>query len=417
MSSYYLHMSRWWSSVKAAFGVGSAPVPDVAPTRFGVPMLPVDQLLTHMYQRVGTVDRAKALRVPAVLKGRNMICSISTLPLEAVNAQNVRQDRPLFRQLDPNVPNVVVMAQTVEDLVFEGIAWWRITGFDPEDGMPSQIERYDVGQVSLQPPADYERGYLPSGRATEGVIWMAGKEVPFDEVIRFDSPNPALLDAGQDAIRRALAANNAADLYARYPRRRGYFRPTDGIDPADDITIEKILDDWAAASQDHVDGYVPAALEYTAIQDSTPAELQLIQMMTRATLDVANCLGVDPEDLGVNTTSRVYQNATDRRQDKINEALAPYMRAITDRLSMPDVTAEGTRVRLSLADYLKADPKTRAEVQAIYHGMGATDVAEIREDESRPPRVIRPSVPRETSPVVSRETSASRRPQSEGVPA
>lgn len=404
-------MSGWWSHVKARFSAR----PSVAPVTFGAPLLPVDQLLTHMYRRVGAVDRAKALTVPAVLKGRNMICAISSLPLEAIGRDNVVQDRPLFQQLDPNVPNVVVMAQTVEDLVFEAISWWRIVGFDDE-GMPSRIQRYDTDQVSLQPPKDYDRGYLPSGRATEGVIWMAGQEVPYDQVIRFDSPNPALLTAGVEAIRRAIAANQAADLYARYPRRRGYFRPTEGVDPADDGAIEKILDDWATASQDHVDGYVPAALEYTAIQDSTPAELQLIQMMTRATLDVANCLGVDPEDLGVNTTSRVYQNATDRRQDKINEALAPYMRAITDRLSMPDVTAAGTRVRFSLADYLKADPKTRAEVQQIYHGMGATDVSEIREDEGRPRREIEPPVSRETPPVVSRETSTAARPPA-AVPA
>ncbi len=397
-------MSRWWDQIKAAFGRG----PSVSPARFGVETWrpPVDQLLNHMYRRLGTtIDRDRALTVPAVLKGRNMICSVATLPLEAVNARNIRQDRPLFQQLDPNVPNVVVMAQTVEDLVFDAVSWWRVVGFDDE-GYPARIQRYAVDQVSLQSPEDYTRAYLPSGLATEGVIWMDGHKVSFDQVIRFDSPNPGLMTAGVDVVRRAIAANEAADLYARYPRRRGYFKPTDGVDPADDEVVEEILNDWATASRNHVDGYVPAALDYVAIQDSTPAELQLIQMMTRATLDVANALGVDPEELGVNTTSRVYQNATDRRQDKINEALAPYMRAITDRLSMPDVTPDGVRVRLFLGDYLKADPKTRAEVQQIYRAMGATDVAEIREDEGRPPREIEPPVSRETPPSVSRETSA-----------
>lgn len=352
------------------------------------PVLPVDQLLMHLWSKQGKIGRPQALTVPAVRRGRNMICAISTLPLQAVDENNRVQRRPLFTQLDNNTANVVVLAQTLEDLLFDAVAWWRVVGFDV-DGYPSRVQRYAPDQVTLQPPADYQRGLLPSGLATEGVVWMEGHAVPFAEVIRFDSPNPGLL-SDDTTIRRAIALNEAAGLYASSPRRRGYFTPTEGADPADDDTVIGILDDWKKSSQERVDGYVPAALTYNAIQDSTPAELQLVQMQERVTLDLANMLGIDPEDLGVNTTSRTYQNATDRRRDRINDTLAPYMRAITDRLGMPDVTRDGMTVRFWLDDYLRADPKTRAEVQQIYHGMGATDAAEIRDEEGRPPRTITP---------------------------
>lgn len=375
--------------LRAAFGI--KPRAAVATHRFAAqPVLPVDQLLLHWWQKNGgVIDRAQALTVPAVLRGRNMICSIATLPLQAVNAQHRVQARPLFEQIDPNTANVVVMSQTVEDLLFEGVAWWRVVGFGA-DGYPSRCVRYAPDQVSLQPPSSYQRGYLPSGLATQGVVWMEGLPVPYDEVIRFDSPNPPLLTAGADAIGRAIALGQAAKLYAESPRRRGFFRPADGVDPAGDDDIEEMLQDWATASAQRVDGYVPAALEYTAIQDSTPAELQLVQMQQRASLDIANAIGVNPEDLGISTTSRVYQNDTDRRMDKVNETLAPYMRAVTDRLGMPDVTPPGNRVRFYLDDYLKADPKTRAEVQQIHHALGATDAAEIRDQEQLPPRTITP---------------------------
>lgn len=354
------------------------------------PQLPVDQLLMYFWSKTGKIGRKEALAVPAVRRGRNMICAISTLPLEAVNEQHQVRRRPLFEQLDNHTPNVVVLAQLIEDLFFDAVAWLRVVGFDAE-GYPSRVRRYDVQDVSLQPPDDYRAGLLPSGLPTEGVVWMEGVAVPFDQVIRFDSPNPGLLsDGGEDVIRRAIALNHAAGLYATSPRRRGYFAPKDGIDPADDPKIIKMLDDWQKASAERVDGYIPAAMEYTAIQDSTPAELQLVQMQEQCTKDLANMLGIDPEELAVNTTTRTYANITDRRQDRINDTLAPYMRAITDRLGMPDVTPPGERVRFSLAGYLKADPKTRAEVQQIYHGMGATDAAEIRDEEGKEPRTITP---------------------------
>lgn len=351
--------------------------------------LPTDQLVNHFLSKLTTIGRPEALSVPAVRRGRNMVCSIATLPLEAVDEQNRVRNRPLFQQLDSNTANVVVLAQTIEDLFFDAVAWWRVVGFDA-DGYPSRIRRYDVGAVSLQPPDDYQAGYLPSGLATEGVIWMDGHTVPFSEVIRFDSPNPGLLNDDPDVVRRAIALGKAAALYAESPRRRGYFVPADGVDPASDEKIIEILDEWARASKERVDGYVPAALKYEAIQDSTPAELQLVQMQQQVVLDLANMLGIDPEDLGANTTSRTYQNATDRRRDRINETLAPYMSAITGRLGMPDVTPEGERVRFKLDDYLKADPKTRAEVQQIQVAMGVTDGKEIREDEGKPPRTITP---------------------------
>lgn len=379
--------------VREWFGYGTPPAAE--PTRalrfseMTPVTLPVDQLLAYFYAKQGKVTRDNALTIPAMLRGRNLICAISTLPLEAVDETNHVLARPLFQQLDNNTANVVVLAQTIEDLLFEGVAWWRVVGFDA-DGYPSRVRRYDVGDVSLQPPDDYRAGRLPSGLATEGVVWMDGNAVPFSEVIRFDSPNPALLIAGGNVIRRALALDQTAALYASSPRRRGFFTPKEGADPAEDADIEAALDAWEAASAERVDGYVPYALDYNAIQDSTPAELQLIQMLERVTLDIANELGMDPEDLGISTTSRTYQNATDRRQDRINDTLASYMRAITDRLAMADVTRPGVRVRFGLNDYLRADPRTRAEVQQIYHGMGVTDAAEIRAEEGKPPRSITP---------------------------
>jgi len=344
----------------------------------------IQQLVSWREQKLGGVDRKQALSIPAVLKGRNLICSIATLPLVAKDGGNREIPIPLLQQHDPNVPNVVVMSQVLEDLLFDAVSWWRVTGFD-EYGRPSQVARYAPGDVSLDPPASYRKGYLPSDLPTEGVVWMEGHPVPYDQVIRFDSPNPGLLDVGYRVIARAIALDEVADLLAANPKMRGYFSPVEGADPGTDEEIEQMLTDWQGSRSQHIDGYVPAALKYNPIQDPTPSELQLIEMQRRNDLNLSNMIGVDPEDLGISTTSRTYQNAVDRRQDRVNTVFAPYMDAVTDRLNMPDVTRPGLTVQFKLDDYLRADPKTRAEVAQIQMQMGALTVAEYRQDEGKVP--------------------------------
>lgn len=393
----FVNLGGW---LRARFGASSTSIPYTQRAMFAAGyngFRITDQLLAARGMRGIKVDRAAALSVPAVLRGRNLICSISTLPLQAVDAGNRVQKKPLFQQIDPNTANTVMLAMTVEDLLFDAVAWWRVTAFD-RYGYPAAAARYDPSTVSLDPPADYQRGYLPSALPTEGVVYMEGQPVPFAEVIRFDSPNPAFLVSGERAIRRALALDDAADLYASNRQMRGYFTPGDNVDPGTDEDIADMLDAFADARTQRLDAYIPAALVYNQIQNPTPAELQIIAQQQRADLAIANALGIDPEDLGINTTSRTYQNATDRRKDRINDVLAPYMSAVTDRLSMPDVTKSGTTARFWLDDYLKADPKTRAEVQQLYRDMEVIDSGDIQESEGLPQKQI--DAPRPAGPAV-----------------
>jgi HK97 family phage prohead protease len=391
-------MGRRWDLVRAAFSAPSTPEP-VTRASFSVPYEPVNVLIEGLMAGIGRIDRARALTVPSVLRGRNLLCSISTLPLEAVDEDNRRQDHPLLRQIDPNVENVTTLAMTVEDLLFEAVAWWRVTARD-HAGYPVSAVRYAPGQVSMTPPRDYRHGYLPSGLPTEpagdvGIIrrgefvWMGGEAVRWLDVVRFSSPNPPLLVAGERAIRRSIALDTLAEMYTRNPEKRGYFSSRPGeAPPADPDRILEVIDDFNEGTRAYA--YMEG-LELHPIQVSTPAEMLLVPQQQRAALELANAMGLDPEDLGVSTTSRTYQNAIDRRRDRINDVLAPYMRVVTDRLGMGDVTKRKVTVRWRLDDYLKADPKTRAEVQQIYAGLDATDAAEIRADEGRAPRTIAPT--------------------------
>lgn len=348
---------------------------------------PVATYITDAMSRFGssTVTREEALQVPAVLRGRNMIANIATLPMRQIDKNRKTVTDTLFEQYDPQVPNVVHLAMTVEDLLFDGIAWWEKVRTD-SFGWPKDVRHVDSRRVSITPP---NKGYvnpLPSGFDPASTIYVDGKPRRGSDFIRFDSPQPPLLVTARRAVRRAILLEELAVMYADNPGLSDYFTPAAGMAGLDEEEVRSILQAWVAARKKKRTGYVPETLEHHTVQAPNPQELQLVSLQAKASLDIANALGVDPEDLGVSTTSRTYANATDRRQDRVNDVMSAYMKAITDRLNMGDVTKRGNRVVFDLDDYMRADPKTRWETHKTAKDLGATDIEEIREREEWPVR-------------------------------
>ncbi|MEV4846131.1 phage portal protein [Micromonospora matsumotoense] len=319
---------------------------------------PIDRVIAEMQAGTpGRVSRAQALSVAAVQRGRNALCSIATLPLRQYKGLDIVTS-PFLAQIDPDVANVVTLSQTIEDLAFEGISWWLITAQDFA-GYPVAARHLEVGAVSLDPPAGAAVNPFPSGRDGRGVavVWVHGKATPADRLIRFDSPNPGLLVANARAIRRALLLDRLASTYADNPRPLDYFTDSDdpSVETMEDDEIDAFLAEWRTSRKTSSTGWIPGNVKRVDVATPSPAELQLAELQRQATLEIANGLGVDPEDLGISTTSRTYFNAQDRRTTRINETYAPFMEAITQRLSMGDVTRRGHVVRFDLADYLKPD--------------------------------------------------------------
>ena len=382
-----------WRLIRDAAAGRPAPRPDVLKAEFSwtpgtSPWLPGGTYVgTGGWNRV---TRAQALSVPAVVRGRNLICSISALPLQELDADRNVVDSPFLRQVDPNVPNVVTIAQTVDDLIFEGVSWWRVTEYT-YDRRPKWAHHVDADAVSMTPPAGYPVQTLPSGVFPQGLVWVNGSAVDARHMIRFDSPNPALRDSGGPAIRRAIKLAQAGEMYADDPEARAYWTPEAGVDPGDEDDIKGYLSDYQTARRDGSEAYIPAALKRNLPQGTNPVDLQLAQLQQRSDLEIANLMSLDPEDLGVNTTSRTYANAVDRRVDKVNENLRMYMRAITDRLSMNDITKRGTRVEFDLSAYMQADPATRWGTYATAIDKGILTAAEVRAAENLPDIPVEPA--------------------------
>lgn len=316
------------------------------------------------------ISRTEALQVPAVLRARNLIAgTLGGLPIHTRD-KDLRMVSPttLLDQIDRDVPNVVTMAATYEDLLFEGESWWRVTEFGWH-GYPTYATHVDVSRV-----------YVASGR-----VYVDGLQVPDTSVIRFDSPNPPLLVHAARAIRTCLQLDQTAGRYADEPLPLGYFSPKEGTRPREDPqTIADQLDAWEASRRQRAWGYVGAAWDAHAMQFNAE-QIQLADQRQHAVLEIARAAGIDPEDLGVSTTSRTYQNAEQRRQDLIDFTLSPYMRAVEQRLSMRDVLPRGYESKVNLDAFLRSDTLTRMQAYKIGEEVGAITEAEVRVLEERPP--------------------------------
>lgn len=372
-------MGMWRGMVDKVRSMFSVPAPIYRP---------IDIMIAEMLAATGRVSRSDALSVPAVLRGRNLLCgSVATMPLRQVDALNNTVPLSLLTQIDRDIANEITLAQTVEDLLFEGTSWWRITEFG-YDGYPLYATHLDYNSVVIQPRREGSEAPLPGGPDPRGAdIYVDGVKIekPEQVLIRFDSPNPPLLVAGGRAIRRALLLDQTAQMYSGTPRPLDYFTAKDSAREPEDEQVQEFLGDWAGYRRRRATGYVPAWANYNTVDTPAPRELQLVELQNRAALDLANVMGLDPEDLGISTTSRTYQNATDRRQDRINDVLAPYVHAIAGRLSMGDVTRRGYKIVFDFNSYLRADPNTRI---AYYEGMkrlGAMTPEEVRAEEGKPP--------------------------------
>lgn len=342
----------------------------------------MQEAITGRGRIAARVSRQEALQVPAVMRGRNLIAgTLAGLPIH-VRDKERKEATPtsLFEQIDPDVPNVVTFANTYEDLLFEGISWWRITEFGWH-GFPTYAVHIGASRVNVM-------GWVPPvngvGPSASGRVYIDGYPVPDTELIRFDSPNPPVLVHAARAIRACLDLDQAASRYAAEPLPLGYFTPREGTRPnEDDKLITSLLNKWEAARSKRVWGYVGGAWEAKALQFNAE-QIQLAEQRQHAVLEIARAMGVDPEDLGVSTTSRTYQNSEQRRQDMIDFTFSAYMRSVEERLSMRDVLPRGYSAKVNLDSFLRADTLGRMNAYKVGEEVGAYTTEEIRELEDRP---------------------------------
>ena len=317
------------------------------------------------------ITRDEALSVPAVKRARDLICGeIGQFPLVLLDPSGKPQDWSLLNQPEAGVARSVSITRTVEDLLLFERSWWQTTHL-AWHGRASEVIRLDPATITVQP----SYVYFPAGAA---LVWPS-----VDGLIRFDSPNGGLLTAST-AIRTYIALARTAARSATGKPPVDWFTPAEGADPVEDTEIRQILDDWYLARQLGDTGYVPAALKYNR-DGFNPEQLQLSQAREFAVTEIARLTGIDAEELSVSTTSRTYFNAQDRRRERVESVLGPYMTAVEGRLSMNDLTPIGYRVKFDTSSFLRLDDQAAASTDATLIGAKV-----LLPDEAREKRGLEP---------------------------
>lgn len=327
------------------------------------------------------ISRREAIQCAAVISSRRLITTLGTFPLSLHDVEHNELVNEFLDQPERNRSRSKTMIDTLDDMFFEGVAYWRVTE-RRFDGYPAKAQRIHPSRVDI---------------SDTGTVRVDGKQIPSRDLIQFESPNDALLVAGARAIRTCLRLEAASANYADGTPPMDYFTPSEGADPADDADVVALLDSWKGARRKRSTAYVPAALQYHTA-GWNPEQLQLADARQHAVLEIARAAGVDPEELGVSTTSRTYANMFDRNKHFVDYTLGPFRAVIEDRLSMGDITKRGQFVKFNLDSLLRSDPKTRMETYKIGLEVGAITHDEIRDLEDKPALAERPEQPVPAAP-------------------
>lgn len=288
------------------------------------------------------VTRAEAMRVPAIAKGRGLICgTLARQPLVAYKgAEKVATQPAWLYRPTTDVSPYQRMLWTLDDLLFGGSSLWTV-----ERGAQGQI--IDAIRV---PPEWWEID--PDGR-----ILVYGQPVDRASVLYFEGPQDGLLDIASDDIRAASAMSKAWADRVKSPVPMVELHITD---PEKNLTQDESNDLAASWESARANGggtaVTPAQIE-ARVHGTVTADLY-VEGRNASRLDFANYLNVPASLLegSTATASLTYSTQEGTRNEFLDYTLAYWAAAIEARLSMDDVVPRGQRVAFDLSYFTTTPP-------------------------------------------------------------
>lgn len=329
----------------------------------------IDQL--YGYAEAMPLTRHRAMRLAPVSKARRVIATnIGRLPLTAAgkDGKPLANQPAIIGQPETGITRSTSLTWLADSLIFYPAAWWQITRRDAE-GRPAAVRWVPEGEADVNAAGQLTGAFGHACRPDDG--------------IRFDSPDAGLLCDGRDTLRRAIRLNRAAALAEDNPVPSLDIH-NDGDELTDD-EINTLLKSWTNARQTSGVGYSSRSLKVTPL--GQPPEQLLIDGRKAITLELARHIGVPAWtiDAPIEGTSLNYSNAASRNRELIDTALSPYMTAITDRLSMDDITPHGTTVSFDTDALTRPEKQARYTTYQVGLDAGFLTVADVREAEGLAP--------------------------------
>ena len=281
------------------------------------------------------VTRADAMRVPAIARGRSLICgTLSRYPLATFRGEEKITPGPAWlSRTDTQQSPGERMLWTLDDLIFHGMSLWGVT-------------RGTRGQITdaLRVPAEW---WTIDPSSLE--ILVNGQTVEPGTHLLIQGPQDALLEIAADDIRAARAMTRAWSSRVTAPVPLVELHNTDTNGDMTQDEIDELIDAWEEArASGGATAYTPAQIE-TKEHGSSPTEL-FVEGRNASRLDFANYLALPASLLEGSqaTATLTYSTSEGRRNEFVDYSLSYWSNSIDERLSADDVTPKGTRVALDL---------------------------------------------------------------------
>lgn len=328
------------------------------------------------------INRKTAMSIPAIAKARNLIAtSIGRMPLIAEKGDRALRTQPtMLAQMQTGVPNFHTIVWIVDALFFYGRAFLLIT------------ERHANGQIKTL-------RFAPEWKVEtkDGLLVKAfGKDVKPGDYIRIDAHHEGLLNFAAELIRDVKELERTAAEVGANPTPSVILKQKPGTAPLTSDEKTSLLSAWSTARRKRFGStaFLNSAIDAEVVGQA--AENLLIEGRNFAVLQAARMVGVPAYflDGSVQGASLTYSNATLKNRQLVDEALAPYMVAIEQTLSM--FLPNGTKAEFDTNVLLRGDLKERVDVYKAGIEAGLWTVNEVRAMENLDPRTEAPTPGPET---------------------
>ena len=326
------------------------------------------------------VGRDAALSIPSVAACRNLVVgTVVQLDLYRYRGGERLEPDYLVSKPDPSTILPATLGGTVDDLLFRGRAYWRVLERDSE-GYPRRCRWTPVTDVTPDAKSSggaYAelRGYRIAG--VDGVV-------PIDDVIRFDSPIPGVLDTGARTLAAALELELAARRLSSVELPSGTLTNESGVSLSDEEA-----EDYLSRFAERRRKYGLAWLEGVKYEKQalTPGELQLVEARSNVATDVARLFNVPVAMIGAspsgNASALLYANLTQQLSLLLVDAVSPHLATIEATLS--DAIPRGQAIAFDVQTFLRSDPTAASEYAIALVGAGLISVDEGRSMLGIPP--------------------------------
>jgi HK97 family phage portal protein len=320
-----------------------------------------------------SITRELALEIPAVVRARDLICNtIAAMPFELYRKSTGEEigkpvwlDQPAFNQ-----PRSVTIAYTVDSLMFYGFALWIVKERYQEDGRPSRFEW--IPNQRITPFYGDSEGHYIEGYYVDQYFYSN------DDVVTFQSLSDGILTKGGRVLRGALDLEISSTLATSTSMPTGILK-NNGAD-LDPKEVQGLLASWKQARTNRSTAYLTSTLEYQPTSFS-PKDMMYNDAKENYATQIARLFNIDAFYLSADANnSMTYSNLLDSRKQFVSLTLQPYITAVSDRLSMNDVTANGNEVRFDLnSSFLQANPMDELAVIEKMLSLGLITVEQAME--------------------------------------